>query len=97
MPSLGPSDAADLEIGLLHSRPEFQSECVFGCAMPADMIERNKQKQLAFRKARAEIIAKHGVFDEYMVPLLEEEARLLSELDATRSEIETLRMLRSKK
>ncbi len=55
------------------------------------MIERNKQKANAFQQARAKIIARHRVIGEYLVPLYEQEKLLQEKLEATRTEIRTLR------
>lgn len=97
LPELSPSDACDLELSALSSRKEFQTEVVFGGPMPAKMIEENTRKRAAFRKARAKVIAKHGVFDEYLQPLLADEKRLKGELEEIRDEIRLLRSARANK
>ena len=97
IPPLSPSDRADLEISALSSRPEFQTECVFGGPMPKEMVARNKRRALAYRTARAKVIAKHGVFDEYLQPLLDDVRTLRERLAETRDEIAELRGLRAGK
>lgn len=96
IPSLRPTEQAELEVMALSARPEYQSESVFGGRMPADMLERNKKKAAAFQEARAKIIAKHRVIGEYLVPLYEQEQHLQEQLDATRAEIAVLRTAQAK-
>lgn len=92
-----PSEACELELSALASHPDYQTECVFGGPMPKAMIERNEHILIAYRSARAKIIAKYGVFDEYLQPLLEEERSLSTKLAETRKEIAELRGLRTGK
>ncbi len=95
LPALSPSEACDLELSALSSRKEFQTDVVFGGPMPAKLVEENNKKRAAFRKARAKIIAKHGVFDEYLQPLLADEKRLKGELAEIQDEIRLLRRARA--
>lgn len=96
LPTPSPSEACDLELSALASRPEFQTEAMFGAPMPPEMLKRNEERRSAFRLARAQIIAKYGVFDEYLQPLLEDEQRLLAELNGVRHEIALIRARRRK-
>jgi uncharacterized protein YydD (DUF2326 family) len=90
-PVFSPSETARLELIALTSRQEFCRGGVFGSHMPSEMIEENKRKDQAYRAARLEIIKKHGVAEEYLKPLLEEEKRLQGELARVQREIAELR------
>lgn len=90
-PVFSPSETARLELIALTSRQEFCRGGVCGGHMPPEMIEENKQKDHAYHAARLEIIKKHGVAEEYLKPLLEEERRLQGELARVQTEIAELR------
>lgn len=96
LPAPSPSEAAELELAALSSRPEFQSEIVFGGPIPPAMKKHNRERREAYEKAKLDIIAKYGLFDEYLQPLLEDEQRLESELASVQAQIRGLIARRKK-
>jgi len=89
-----PSEAARLEIISLASAPELQTNTMIGGPTPAAMKAENERKDEERRRRRLEIIAKHGVADEYLKPLYEEERRLSEELKKVRTEIKALEKIK---
>lgn len=93
---LTPVQKATFEIQALHQRPELMGDRKIGGSTPPDMIAENKRKAEARRKAEFQIVAKYGVFDEYLQPLHDEEARLSNRLEQLRKDIADVNKLRPK-
>ena len=89
-----PSQQAHLEILALASKPELKKNSVIGGPTPAEMQAENARKLAEHRRQRLAIIARHGVFDEYLAPLREAEKRLASKLAGVRQDITDLEQLR---
>ena len=95
IPDSTPSQKAHLELLALATDPELQADSVIGGPTPASMHEENKRREVRYRERRLEIIGRHGVVDEYLEPLLEEEQQLEAQLLEKRRDIAALKALRS--
>lgn len=88
---LSPSNLAHLEIKRLSGDEETMSIVVLGGTLTEDQVaENSRRKQLRKQKIIA-IIIKHGVEEEYLLPLLKEEARLKAQLIEVQEQISALR------
>ncbi len=93
---LTPTQQAKFAIEALRQDPELMPDCVIGGKTPPEMIEENKRKNEIRRQREFEIIAKFGVFDEYLAPIREEEAALSAKLAELRRDIADMEKLRPK-
>lgn len=91
-----PLAQARLEImGLAHV-PELATQCMLGGPTPPEMEEENARRLKERRRRELAIIEKHGVADEYLKPLLEEEKRLETKLVGVREQITELQVIQKK-
>jgi len=86
---------AQHEIRKLSSRLDLMPIMIFGTGqLTPEEIEENKRRKIELRNLRLAIIAKHGVEEEFLTPLLEEIAKLETRLEYLREGVVALVRIR---
>lgn len=96
LPEATPSQKAYFAILSLRSAPDLQRNTMVGGPTPPAMKAENALKDAEYNRRRLAIIAKYGVFDEYLAPLRADEKRLSEKLASVQAEIAELEVLQKK-
>lgn len=92
-----PNELAYLEIQELSSRNDLNLNHRFGGRLTPEEVAENKRIVNRRLREKLKIIAKHGVFDEYLKPLQAQHHHLCEELERVHLQIAALEMLRKKR
>ena len=89
-----PIQKAELAIMNLQHEPALQKDAMLGGPTPPQMKAENERKDAEYNRRRLEIIAQHGVVDDYLKPLREKEQELIEALARVRQGIADLEALK---